>query len=102
MGPPHLSTPKKVGIIKAIETVKVLKLTFPDGRPVTNNDVFRSQGVKKSTGWKVLAREPRDGGRTFHSAFPETRGRLKKLTKEYFQKLEKFIEENGFNRRTVL
>lgn len=47
--PHHLSTPWKAGVINTIKTVKVLKLTFPNARPISNNNIFKALGIKKST-----------------------------------------------------
>ncbi|KAK3950962.1 hypothetical protein QBC32DRAFT_371544 [Pseudoneurospora amorphoporcata] len=45
----------------------------------------------------------KDDGRTFHNAsnFKETRGRKKKLTPKALAILERFLESNGFDGRTI-
>lgn len=92
--PHHLSTPKKAGIIAAINIKNPLHYS--------NNNIFRKFGVSKIIGYKVLREANTPGGeRTFHSVYAETRGRKKKLSEGYITILINFLEKNGFDGRTI-
>lgn len=88
----HYSTPKKSRIRGTIEYLESRRI------PHFKSDVFRFHGASYRSGWRALA-EPED--RSFHSAFLETRGRKKKISNQDLATLERFIENNGFDGRTI-
>lgn len=89
------STPKKAKIQGVCD--------FLDHKaiPYSHNDVFKWAGVSKTTGWRILKEDRRLNARTFHSNFQETRGRKLKLSDDDVRVMERFIEENGFDSRSL-
>ncbi|KAH8799419.1 hypothetical protein F5884DRAFT_811921 [Xylogone sp. PMI_703] len=95
MASQHYMTPKKARIQGTCDFLDAKGIEY------SHMDVFRFHGAEKSSGWKAL-REPREyDSRTFHSTFAETRGRKRKLTNDDLIVIESFIENNGFDGRTV-
>ena len=103
--PAHLTTPKKNQVIAAIREIKdynkIIKSKGLDkdysDLLVKYNDIFAKYRVSERTGYRILSIKNIDDGRTFVSVFPERRGRRKIFTKELLLKLEKFINDNGFD-----
>ncbi|KAL0469508.1 hypothetical protein QR685DRAFT_588997 [Neurospora intermedia] len=90
----YLLTHKKTGIIMAIK--------LKDPLHYFNNDIFRKFNISKNIGYRIIRNADTHGGeRTFHSTYPETKGRPKKLTEEYIAILVTFIEKNGFDSKTI-
>ncbi|KAK4101164.1 hypothetical protein N658DRAFT_496456 [Parathielavia hyrcaniae] len=69
------------------------------GISYSHNDVFKFFGTSRSTGWRILRQPRNQDARERHSV--ENRGRKKKLTAEMVAQIEKFIEDNGFDGRTI-
>ncbi|KAK4127312.1 hypothetical protein N657DRAFT_641296 [Parathielavia appendiculata] len=91
----HYSTPKKARIRGTIDYLESRRI------PHFKSDVFRFHGASQRSGWRALA-EPEDtGDRSFHSTCSETRGRKRKLSKQDLAQIERFLEHNGFDGRTV-
>lgn len=88
-------TPKKARIQGACDFLDA------KGIPYYKNDVFRFHNASKTAGYRAL-REPREyDGRTFHSTFSETRGRKRKLSDQDLATIERFLESNGFDGRSI-
>ena len=95
MGFQHHLTPKKVRVQALCDHYSKL------GKKRYHEAIFRECGVSHTAGWNIL-RQPREyDGRTFHSTFPETRGRKKLISKEDLAVIERFIDTNSFDGRTV-
>lgn len=86
---PIIDTPRRVRIIHEVEKYQEKGVSFH------YNDVFRDHGVSKATGWRIL-KEKRD-----RSTKPSKRGLKRKLTDEHVDILEAFIENNGFDSRSL-
>lgn len=92
----HYSTPKKVKIQATIDFLEA------KGIPHHKNDVFKFWGASRRSGWRALA-EPRelDGHIHSHSSRLDPRGRPKKLSTEDLAIIDRFIDTNGLDGRTV-
>jgi hypothetical protein len=97
MGLTHLLTPKKVRIQATCDFLDKHRIAY------SHNDVFRFHGTSKRTGWRILSEPRMLDGRTHHSLYPKTdaRGRKQKITREMLAQIERFIDSNGFDGRTV-
>jgi hypothetical protein len=95
MGFQHHTTPKKARVQGICDYLKHI------GRTGFHNDVFRDQGVSRTSGWRILAQPREQDNRTFHSIFPDTRGRKKKISNEDLATIERFLDNNGHDGRTI-
>jgi len=95
MGAPHHSTPKKARVQGTCDFLDAKGIKY------SHNEIFRFHGVSKRTGWRHLAAPRGHDSRTYHSTFPDRRGRKKKLSPENLAIIERFIDENGFDGRTT-
>ncbi|KAK4120605.1 hypothetical protein N657DRAFT_701208 [Parathielavia appendiculata] len=95
MGYPHCTTPKKAKVEGAVEFLEANKI------PHFKSDVFKQFGVTHPTGWRYLREAESYGSRTYHSAFPDRRGRKSKTSDRDLATIECFIESNDFDGRTV-
>jgi hypothetical protein len=96
----HHSTPKKC---RVAGTVDFLRSTshLSRGRLFTKEHVFRHNNVSHATGYRILGQPPNLEPRTFHSNYVDTRGRKKKLDHEALIQIERYIDEGGFDGRTL-
>jgi len=92
----HYSTLKRVRIQATIDFLEA------KGIPHHKNDVFKFWVASRRSGWRALA-EPRelDGHIHSHSSRLDPRGRPKKLSTEDLAIIERFIDTNGLDGRTV-
>jgi transposase len=95
MGYPYHTTPKKAKIQGAVEFLEAKKI------PHFKSDIFKQFGVSYPTGWRYLREPDSYGSRTYHSAFPDRRGRKSKISDQDLATIERFIESNGFDGRTI-
>ncbi|KAK3373629.1 hypothetical protein B0T24DRAFT_270882 [Lasiosphaeria ovina] len=95
MGFQHHSTPKKAGLRATHGFLKA------KGIEHFKTDLFKHFGVGKSRGYEIINEPEEFNERTFHSSFRETRGRKKLFDSEALATIEKFLESNGFDGRTV-
>ena len=86
----YLTTPKKAKIREAL-------LSRPPG--VHKTDIFRRFNISHTTGYKILHEPEERECRTLCG--PETRGRKKLLSESDVQQIVHFVENNGFDGRTV-
>ena len=84
----HHTTPTKARVKGTIEYLEA------QGIPHSKSEVFQFHGVGKNAGWKIL----RQDDRTHHSIFPD---RKKKLSNEDLAVIERFIDNNGLDGRTI-
>lgn len=95
MGFQHHTTPKKAKLKGAYSFLTA------KGIPHYKTDLFKHFKVSRATGYRFLNEDDEYGDRTFHSSFKETRGRKKLFDSEALATIEKFLESNGFDGRTV-
>jgi len=94
----HYSTPKNSRIRGTISYLEAFDI------PHFKSRVFAFHGASKRSGYRALEKpesEEYDADRTFHSTRVETRGRKKKLSDEDLAIIERFIESNGYDGRTI-
>ena len=91
----HYSTPKKAKVQSICDYLDSQGTTY------SHADIFKYAGVSKRTGWRILSQTRDLEPRTFHSIHKETRGRKKKISEQDLRVLEAFIEENGFDSRSL-
>lgn len=66
------------------------------------SDIFRQFKFSQRSGWRTLREaESNPSHRKHHNAFEEARGRKKLLSDEDLAVLERFIESEGFDARTM-
>lgn len=93
MGRGHLDTPTKSALREAIFHRR-------DGE--TKAQVFRRFNIYRRTAYRILNEPPKRKSRRYaNSGLPETRGRPKKLSESDVQQLVHFVENNGFDNRTI-
>ena len=93
MGRGPLETPVKSAIREAI---------FRRRSNESKNDIFRQFGISKKTGYRILREPPKRMSRRLgNSIFPETRGRPKILSEFDVTEIVYFIENNGYDGRTI-
>jgi hypothetical protein len=96
MGFQHLLTPKKARVQGTCDFLDRKSISY------SHNDVFKFHGTSKHTGWRILSKPRIQDGRTYHSTYLyDARGRKRKITPEMLAQIEKFIDNNGFDGRTV-
>ncbi|KAK3306050.1 uncharacterized protein B0T15DRAFT_217152 [Chaetomium strumarium] len=95
MGYSHHTTPTKAKIQGAVEFLEAKKI------PHFESDVIKQFGVSYPTGWRYLREPDSYGSRTYHSAFSDRRGRKSKISDQDLATIERFLESNGFDGRTV-
>ena len=95
MGFQHHMTPKKARVRGTIDYLEA------NGIPHFKSRVFQFHGVGKNAGWKILREDKHQDSRTHHSVGPDRRGRPKKLSTHDLAVIERFIDNNGFDGRTV-
>lgn len=89
----HYPTPNKAKVQAAIE--------FNDAHAVKycKIDVFSHFKVAERTGWRIISKNrPSTSARRRHNdpTMPETRGRRAKITKEHIQRMDRFLQTQGF------
>lgn len=94
MGFQHHMTPKKAKVKGTIEYLE--RYGIPHFK-----SVFQLHGVGHNSGWKILRQDEREDNRTHHSICLDCRGRKKKLSNDDLAVLERFIDTNGSDGRTV-
>ncbi len=99
MGIAHHSTPKKS---RVAGTIDFLRSTgqLGQGRLFSKEQVFRFHQLSHTQGHQILS-QPQLLTRTFHSNYPETRGRKRKLDHEALIQIERCLDEGGFDSRTL-
>jgi hypothetical protein len=96
MGFPHLLTPKKARIQGTCDYLDKKGIKY------SHNDVFNFHNTSKRTGWRILSQPRIQDARTYHSTYRfDTRGRKRKISPEILAQIERFIDDNGFDGRTV-
>jgi len=93
----HYSTPKRARIRGTIDYLEA------NGIHHFKSRVFRFHGASVRSGWRAIAKDDADydADRTYHSTCVEARGRKKKLSNEDLAVIERFIESEGFDARTI-
>jgi hypothetical protein len=95
MGFQHHSTPKKGGLKATRGFLQAKRIEH------FKTDLFQHFKVGCTQGYKILNESDKYGERTFYSSFKETRGRKKTIDSEALTIIERFLENNRFNGRTV-
>jgi hypothetical protein len=95
MGFQHHMTPKKARVRGTIDFLEA------NGIPHFKSRVFQFYGVGKNAGWEILRQSNLEDSRTHHSIMPDRRGRKKKISNDQLAILERFIDNNGFDGRTI-
>ena len=89
-------TPKKARVQGTIAYLEA------HGIPHFKSRIFQFHGMSKASGWRALQQPGEEDCRTYHSVYPEDRrGRKRKITPEILSQIERFIDNNGFDGRTV-
>ena len=88
-------TPKKARVKGTIDFLEA------KGIPHFKSEVFQFHGVGHNAGWKILRQNDLHDSRTHHSVSLDHRGRKKKLSNQDLAVIEKFIDDNGFDGRTI-
>jgi hypothetical protein len=92
--PLHDTTPKKARVQGTIDYLETHNIYH------TKSAVFRHFGVSNRTGWRHLAEDA--SSRTYHNSVKtDNRGRKKKLSNEDLATIERLIDNNGFDGRTI-
>ncbi|KAK4035435.1 hypothetical protein C8A01DRAFT_38066 [Parachaetomium inaequale] len=86
MGFQYHSTPKKARVQGTIAYLQANRI------PHFKIDVFRFHGMSKASGWRALQQLDEEDGRTYHSVYPDRRGRRKKIIPEILAQIERFID----------
>jgi hypothetical protein len=88
-------TPKKARVKGTVDFLEA------NGIPHFKSRVFQFYGVGKNSSWNILRQNDLEDSRTHHSVMPDRRGRKKKISDNDLSILERFIDDNGFDGRTI-
>jgi hypothetical protein len=89
-------TPKKARVKGTVDFLEA------NGIPHFKSRVFQFYGVGKNSSWNILRQNDLEDSRTYHLVMPDRRGRKKKISDNDLSILERFIDDNGFDGRTIL
>ncbi len=94
----HHPTPNKAKVQAVIEFNKAHEIKY------RTTDVFKHFKVPERTGWRIISKDgPSTSARKRHNdlSLPETRGRKSKITKRDIQKMDHFLQTQGFEGRIL-